>query len=115
MRSLRERFTDLAIEDRSRTFNTGAIAALELSFMLEVADAIVNAALAREESRARINTDFPARDDGRFLAHSLIHRPPTASRVEYCPVTIPPPPAERVREVAAHGGPNHPASRALSS
>ena len=99
MRSLRERFTDLAIEDRSRTFNTGAIAALELSFMLEVADAIVNAALAREESRgAHQRTDFPARDDGRFLAHSLIHRTPDgSSRVEYCPVTITRwPPAERV-------------------
>ena len=99
MRSLRERFTDLAIEDRSRTFNTGAIAALELSFMLEVADAIVNAALAREESRgAHQRTDFPARDDGRFLAHSLIHRiPDGSSRVEYCPVTITRwPPAERV-------------------
>ena len=99
MRSLRERFTDLAIEDRSRTFNTGAVAALELSFMLEVADAIVNAALAREESRgAHQRTDFPARDDGRFLAHSLIHRTPDgSSRVEYCPVTITRwPPAERV-------------------
>jgi fumarate reductase flavoprotein subunit len=99
MRSLRERFTDLAIEDRSRTFNTGAIAALELSFMLEVADAIVNAALAREESRgAHQRTDFPARDDARFLAHSLIHRTPDgSSRVEYCPVTITRwPPAERV-------------------
>ena len=99
MRSLRERFTDLAIEDRSRTFNTGAIAALELSFMLEVADAIVNAALAREESRgAHQRTDFPARDDGRFLAHSLIHRTPDgSSRVEYCPVTITRwPPGERV-------------------
>ena len=99
MRSLRERFTDLAIEDRSRTFNTGAVAALELSFMLEVADAIVNAALAREESRgAHQRTDFPARDDGRFLAHSLIHRTPDgSSRVEYSPVTITRwPPAERV-------------------
>ena len=99
MRSLRERFTDLTIEDRSLTFNTGAVAALELSFMLEVADAIVNAALAREESRgAHQRTDFPARDDGRFLAHSLIHRTPDgSSRVEYCPVTITRwPPAERV-------------------
>ena len=99
MHGLRERFTDLAIEDRSRTFNTGTVAALELSFMLEVADAIVNAALAREESRgAHQRTDFPARDDGRFLAHSLIHRSPDgSSRVEYCPVTITRwPPGERV-------------------
>jgi fumarate reductase flavoprotein subunit len=96
---LRARFRDLAIEDRSRTFNTGAIAALELSFMLDVADAIVNSALRREESRgAHQRTDFPARDDQRFLSHSLIHRASDgSSRVEYRPVTITRwPPAERV-------------------
>jgi fumarate reductase flavoprotein subunit len=96
---LRARFGDLAIEDRSRTFNTGAIAALELSFMLDVADAIVNSALRREESRgAHQRTDFPARDDQRFLSHSLIHRSSDgSSRVEYRPVTITRwPPAERV-------------------
>jgi fumarate reductase flavoprotein subunit len=99
MRSLRERFADLAVEDRSRTFNTGTVAALELSFMLDVADAMVNSALRREESRgAHQRTDFPARDDQRFLAHSLIHRMPDgSSRVEYRPVTITRwPPAERV-------------------
>ena len=99
LRSLRERFADLAVEDRSRTFNTGAIAALELSFMLDVADAIVNSALRREESRgAHQRTDFPARNDERFLSHSLVHRTPDGSpRVEYRPVTITRwPPAERV-------------------
>jgi fumarate reductase flavoprotein subunit len=99
LRNLRERFADLAVEDRSRTFNTGATAALELSFMLDVADAIVNSALRREESRgAHQRTDFPARDDQRFLTHSLIHRTPDgSSRVEYRPVTITRwPPAERV-------------------
>jgi len=99
LRDLRERFADLAVEDRSRTFNTGTVAALELSFMLDVADAIVNSALRREESRgAHQRTDFPARDDQRFLAHSLIHRTTDgSSRVEYRPVTITRwPPAERV-------------------
>jgi len=99
LRGLRERFADLAVEDRSLTFNTGAIAAMELSFMLDVADAIVNSALRREESRgAHQRTDFPARDDQRFLAHSVIHRTPDgSSRVEYRPVTITRwPPAERI-------------------
>jgi len=99
LRELRERFGDLRIEDQSRTFNTERVAALELSFMLDVAEAIVNAALRREESRgAHQRTDFPARDDQRFLAHSLIYRTPDAScRVEYLPVTITRwPPGERV-------------------
>ncbi len=99
LRELQERFGDLRIEDKSRTFNTERVAALELSFMLDVAEAIVNAALRREESRgAHQRTDFPARDDQRFLAHSLIYRTPDAScRVEYLPVTLTRwPPGERV-------------------
>jgi len=99
LRRLQERFADVAIEDRSRTFNTERAAVLELSFMLDVAEAIVNSALRREESRgAHQRTDFPARDDRRFLAHSLIYRNPDGScRVEYQPVTITRwPPGERV-------------------
>ena len=60
---------------------------------------IIACALQREESRgAHQRTDFPARDDQRFLAHSLIHRDPDGERrVEYLPVTITRwPPAERV-------------------
>ena len=99
LRGLRERFADIVIEDRSRTFNTERIAALELSFMLDVADAIIDSAAQREESRgAHQRTDFPERDDRRFLAHSLIHRKADgSSRMEYLPVTLTRwPPAERV-------------------
>jgi fumarate reductase flavoprotein subunit len=99
LRALRERFDAVAIDDRSQTFNTERIAALELSFMLDVADAIIASALRREESRgAHQRTDFPQRDDVRFLAHSLVHRAPDGSaRVDYLPVTITRwPPAERV-------------------
>ena len=70
---------DIALEDHSRTFNTERVAALELSFMLDVAETIVHSALQREESRgAHQRTDFPARDDERFLAHSLASRRRTA-------------------------------------
>jgi fumarate reductase flavoprotein subunit len=96
---LRERFADAAIEDHSRTFNTDLTAMLELSFMLDVAESIIACALRREESRgAHQRTDYPSRDDQRFLAHSLIQREPDgAGRVEYLPVTITRwPPGERV-------------------
>jgi fumarate reductase flavoprotein subunit len=99
LRELRERFAGAGIDDHSRTFNTELIAALELSFMLDVAESIVACALQREESRgAHQRTDFPARDDQRFLAHSLVHRDPDGTgRVEYLPVTITRwPPGERV-------------------
>jgi fumarate reductase flavoprotein subunit len=97
--SLRERFARVAIDDHSLTFNTERIASLELSFMLDVAEAIVRSAVQREESRgAHQRIDFPARDDRRFLAHSLIHRKDDrSSRVEYLPVTVTRwPPGERV-------------------
>jgi fumarate reductase flavoprotein subunit len=99
LRKLQERFKHLAITDRSHTFNTELTGALELSFMLDVAESIVQCALQREESRgAHQRTDFPQRDDDRYLAHSLVYRNEDgSSRLEYLPVTITRwPPAERV-------------------
>src|SRR5499425_1279840 len=96
---LRVRYAAARIEDHSRTFNTEFIAALELSCMLDVAETIMHCAQLREESRgAHQRIDFPARDDERFLANSLIYRSADGtSRVEYLPVRITRwPPAERV-------------------
>jgi fumarate reductase flavoprotein subunit len=116
---LQERVADVAIEDHSRTFNTERVAALELSCMLDVAEAIVRSALRREESRgAHQRTDFPARDDRRFLAHSLISRTADGSvHVEYLPVRITRwPPAERVYgEVSPHAETDHTAGRPVSA
>jgi fumarate reductase flavoprotein subunit len=99
LRELQERFSSVGLDDHSRTFNTELIAALELSFMLDVADAIVGSALHRTESRgAHQRTDFPKRDDAKFLAHSLVLRNPDGTpRIEYLPVKITRwPPGERV-------------------
>ncbi|WP_067464844.1 fumarate reductase (quinol) flavoprotein subunit [Nocardia amamiensis] len=99
VRELRDRFGSACLDDHSRAFNTELVAMLELSCMLDVAECIVACALAREESRgAHQRTDFPARNDQRFLAHSMIHRQPDGSgRISYLPVTITRwPPGERV-------------------
>jgi fumarate reductase flavoprotein subunit len=99
LRELQERVPLAALDDRSRTFNTELVAALELSAMLDVAETIVHSGLRREESRgAHQRTDFPARNDERFLAHSLASREADGScRVEYGPVKITRwPPGERV-------------------
>jgi len=99
LRDLQERSASVAIEDHSRTFNTQLVAALELSNMLDVAEAIIASALKREESRgAHQRLDFPARDDDRFLAHSLAVRGPGGTpEIEYLPVTLTRwPPGERV-------------------
>jgi fumarate reductase flavoprotein subunit len=99
LQKLQERFRDVTLDDHSHTFNTELTAALELSFMLHVAEAIVQGALHRTESRgAHQRTDFPKRDDDNFLAHLLVCRQADdSSRVESLPVTITRwPPAERV-------------------
>jgi fumarate reductase flavoprotein subunit len=87
---LRQHARYIKLEDRSRTFNTELISALELGYMLELADVILRSAVQRTESRgAHQRSDFPARDDDKFLAHSLAHRTEDGSaRIEYLPVTI---------------------------
>ena len=99
LRELQERLPRATLDDRSRAFNTELVAAIEQAAMLDVSEAIVQSAIRREESRgAHQRTDFPKRDDERFLAHSVAYREPDGScRIEYLPVTITRwPPGERV-------------------
>ncbi len=95
---LRERFAHLQLDDRSLTFNTELTAALELDFMLDVAEAVAHSARARTESRgSHQRTDFPERDDERFLKHSLVYHNGGAPRIAYKDVVITRwPPGERV-------------------
>jgi fumarate reductase flavoprotein subunit len=117
LRRIQERYRNVAIEDRSKTFNTERATALELANMLDVAETIVMSALRREESRgAHQRTDFPKRDDQRFLGHSLVYRNADGSaRVEYLSVRITRwAPAERIYgEAAPHGGSNKATSSSL--
>jgi len=87
---LRDRFERIKIEDSSRTFNTELMAALELDYMLEVAEVITYSALAREESRgAQARRDFPERDDEKFLKHTIaFHTDEISPRLEYRDVRI---------------------------
>jgi len=99
LQQVQERFRDVALEDHSYTFNTELTTVLELSYMLDLAQVIVASALHRQESRgSHQRTDYPERDDGRFLAHSLAVRTGDGSpRIEHLPVTITRwPPGERV-------------------
>ena len=88
--ALRERLGQLRLDDRSRRFNTELFSALELEFMVDVAEAVAASALAREESRgSHARRDFPERDDDRFLAHTMAYRQPGGEpRLEYLPVRI---------------------------
>ncbi len=99
IRRLQDRFQNITLSDQSYTFNTELTSILELSFMLDVAEAIIHSALQRKESRgSHQRTDYPRRDDQKFLAHSLAYRAENAEpRIEYLPVTVTRwPPGERV-------------------
>jgi fumarate reductase flavoprotein subunit len=94
---LKDRFLRITLDDHSLTFNTELTAALELDFMLDIAEAVAHAALARTESRgSHQRTDHPKRDDEKFLTHSLAYRTDGPPRIEYLDVVITRwPPAER--------------------
>jgi len=96
---LRERSAHIKLDDHSNCFNTELTAALELEFLLDVAQALAHSALARTESRgSHQRTDFPERNDERFLKHSLAYfRKDGTPRIEYLDVVITRwPPAERM-------------------
>jgi len=74
IKTLRERFKNIRIEDKSRLFNTELQEAIELGHMLDYSTFIVKGALAREESRgAHFREDFPTRNDDKFLKHTMAY------------------------------------------
>jgi len=98
IRELKERYQHIELADHSLTFNTELTTALELGYMLDVAEALAHSALTRTESRgSHQRTDHPKRDDERFLKHSLAYQTDGDPRVEYQDVVITRwPPGERV-------------------
>jgi succinate dehydrogenase flavoprotein subunit len=89
---LRERYGRTVVQDKGKVFNTDLMEAVELGFLLDCSDAIVAAALARDESRGgHYREDHPLRDDDHWLRHSLSYREPDASvRLEYKDVKLGP-------------------------
>jgi succinate dehydrogenase / fumarate reductase, flavoprotein subunit len=72
--ALRERYERVVVEDKGEVFNNDLTQALELGFLLELADCMVVSGLARKESRgahARPH-DYPDRDDANYLRHTIV-------------------------------------------
>jgi len=86
---LKQRFRKITVRDKSRVYNTNLVEVLETENMLDLAEVLLFGALAREESRgAHARTDFPNRDDERFLFHSMVHHTGDKPRLEHKPVNI---------------------------
>jgi succinate dehydrogenase / fumarate reductase flavoprotein subunit len=89
---LRGRFDHVFVQDTGSMFNTELMEAMELEFLLDCADTLVAAALARDESRGgHFREDHPLRDDAHWLKHSLAYRQEDGSvRLEYKQVKLGP-------------------------
>jgi fumarate reductase flavoprotein subunit len=87
---LRRRYRNLELHDRTNVYNTDLLQALELGTMLDCAEAVVQSAAARKESRgAHQRLDFPERDDRNFLRHTLaIYAADGPPRIGYRDVVI---------------------------
>jgi succinate dehydrogenase/fumarate reductase flavoprotein subunit len=70
---LYERYESVVVEDKGDVFNNDLTQAIELGYLLDLAWVMVQAGLAREESRGAHSrpSDFPERDDEKFLKHSI--------------------------------------------
>jgi fumarate reductase flavoprotein subunit len=87
---LRARQTGIALKDKSKVFNTELTQTLELSAMLDVAQAVAVSALERKESRgSHQRLDYTERDDTTYLRHSMAHhRGEDAPAIDYLDVVI---------------------------
>jgi len=89
VRELKARFAQASVQDKGRLYNSNLQHTLELENLLDLAEVIVTAGLARRESRgAHAQRDYPKRDDENFLKHTLVWHTENGPRVDYKPVTI---------------------------
>lgn len=72
IKELQEQFKNVIIDDKSQVFNLDLIEAFEVGNLLSFSEVIVEGAIARQESRgAHYRTDYPKRDDEKWLKHTL--------------------------------------------
>ncbi|MCF6158646.1 MAG: FAD-binding protein [wastewater metagenome] len=91
VKALQDRYKRIKLHYTGKHTNLSLQWALELRGSLDVAEAIIISALAREESRgSHYRTDFPKRNDNDWLKHTLAYSIPEGVRLDYKPVNIGP-------------------------
>ncbi len=87
---LRQRYSGIALQDKSSVYNTNLLQALELGAMLDISQTVAEGALARKESRgSHQRLDYTERDDEHYLKHTLAHyQGQETSRIDYLDVVI---------------------------
>ena len=86
---VKERFNDVYVADKTKTFNTNLMFTLEMGFMIECAESIALSAIERTESRgAHTREDMPERDDENWLKHILVTKKDEGHEISYRDVVI---------------------------
>ncbi|MGW6447220.1 succinate dehydrogenase flavoprotein subunit [Lentzea sp. NPDC055074] len=93
VQALKERYAHISVQDKGKRFNTDLLEAVELGFLLELAEVLVHGALARKESRGgHAREDYPNRDDTNFMRHSMFYKQGDGLsadiRMDFKPVTF---------------------------
>ena len=94
VQALKARYPNVSIQDKGTRYNTDLLEAIELGFLLDLAEVTVLGALARKESRGgHAREDYPTRDDANFMVHTMAYRTaqPDGSvtvNLDYKPVTV---------------------------
>jgi succinate dehydrogenase / fumarate reductase flavoprotein subunit len=86
--ALKSRYARVAVSDKGRRFNSDLLEAVELGFLLDLAEVLVVGARARNESRGgHFREDYPTRDDVNFMRHTMAYRGDDGTiRLDYKPV-----------------------------
>jgi len=87
---LRDRYENVVVDDKGDVFNTDLTQALELGFLLELADCMIVSGIARRESRGAHARpyDYPDRDDENFMQHTVVRVVDGRPALEWKPVTM---------------------------
>ncbi|MDF0554528.1 succinate dehydrogenase/fumarate reductase flavoprotein subunit [Kamptonema sp. UHCC 0994] len=86
---LQQQYQNIYLDDKGKLWNTEIVEALELRSLMIVGQLILTSALNRQESRgAHSREDFPQRDDGSFLKHTMAYYSPAGIDLSYRPVAI---------------------------
>ena len=90
VQALKERYKNVSIHDKGKRYNTDLLEAIELGFLLELAEVLVVSALARKESRGgHAREDFQTRDDKKFMKHTMAYADEKKGvRLDYKPVIM---------------------------
>ena len=89
VRSISARYKNVGIMDRGLRYNTDLLEAVELGFLLDLAEVLVVGALERKESRGgHAREDYPNRDDANFMQHTMAYKTDDGVKLDYKPVVI---------------------------